>query len=138
MAGGHATLPPTDGATHIAFAIKAVKNTGSTGLSLTMSYAPADGFVEVIPPKGTSTHLSISYTPRSSSTSATVSPAGLVTPAPGYSVNISQMGRRVNHVEPCDFPTEAAECVGPVNPGQPILVHVAGPGSTVVIYPSWK
>ena len=138
MADDVASLPPTDGGTHVAFAVKEVTSSAPVVLTLTVDYAASDTFVEVIPPSTTSTNLTVTYTPESSTTAATVSPAGLVTPAPGYTVAISQAGRIVSNSETCDFPTEADGCVGPVTPGQRIEVHVAGPGSPVVIYPSWK
>jgi len=138
MSGGSATLPPTNGGTHIAFAVKTTVTSAPVELALTVDYSASDTFVEVIPPSAASTSLTISYTPESSTTDATVSPAGLVTPAPGYAVDISQAGRVVSNSEACDFPTEAGGCLGPVAPGQLIEVRVAGPGSQVVIYPSWK
>lgn len=138
MNEGQAMLPPTDGNTHVAFAVKAVTGRGVIALALTVTYEATDTFVEVIPPSARSTALSFVYTPLSSTTSVTVSPAGLVSSAPGYTVDISQAGGYLSQPEPCDFPTEADGCVGPVNPGQPVDVHIAGPGSNVVIYPSWR
>jgi hypothetical protein len=138
VTSGRAMLPPTNGGTHVAFAIKTPSNTAPVTLTLTVSYAAADTFVEVIPPSGPSTSLSVSYTPLSTTTGATVTPAGLVTPAPGYTIAISQAGRLVNHSVSCDFPTELPSCVGPVVPGQLTQLHVAGPGSQVVLYPTWK
>lgn len=138
MTDGSAVLPETDGNTHVAFAIKAVSATDPLTFSLGVSYVATDAFVEVIPPRAASTDLSMIFTPLSSTTSVTVSPAGLVTPAPGFAVGISQAGRSVNTPQPCDFPTEADSCTGPVNPGQPTDVHIVGPGSNVVIYPAWK
>jgi hypothetical protein len=138
MTDDFATLPATNGGTHVAFAIKTATSSAPVEVALTVDYAASDTFVEVIPPSATSTNLTVTYTPESSTIDATVSPAGLVTPAPGYTVDISQDGRVVSTLEACDFPTEAGGCMGPVTPGQLIEVHVAGPGSHVVIYPSWK
>jgi hypothetical protein len=138
MTSGNATLPPTDGGTHVAFAVKAPSSTAPSALTLSIQYVASDGFVEVIPPSNASTSLTVSYTPLSSTTSATVSPAGLVTPAPGYTIVISQDGRVLSQAAPCDFPTEATQCVDGVTPGQLAQVHIAGPGSQVVLYPSWK
>lgn len=136
MPADTATLPPTDGDTHVAVAIR---STGSTpvALAVTVDYAAADTFVEVIPPRSASTSLRVTYTPRTTTTGATVSPAGLVTPAPGYSLVITQAGRTLSTAAPCDFPTEAQECVGNVTPGQPAQVQLAGTGSQVVLYLAW-
>ncbi len=136
MPAGTATLPPTDGNTHVAVAIR---STGSTpvALTLTVDYDAADTFVEVIPPSSASTSLSVTYTPRSTTTGASVSPAGLVTPAPGYSLALTQGGRTLSVSTSCDFPTELQECAGAVTPGEPVHVHIAGPGSQVVLYLAW-
>jgi hypothetical protein len=136
MTSGVATLPPTDGDTHVAFAIKATTAVAPVALTLTVDYAATDTFVEAIPPSSASTSLTLTYTPRTSTTAASVSPAGLVTPAPGYTITISQAGRILSQPAPCDFPTEAQECVGGVTPGELTEVHIAGPGSQVVLYPA--
>jgi hypothetical protein len=138
MASGNATLPPTNGSFHVAFAVRTVSATASASLTLTVDYAATDTFVEVIPPSSASTSLTVTFTPRTSTTAASVSPAGLVTPAPGYTLTISQAGRVLDRPAPCDFPTEAQDCVGAVTPGGLTELHIAGPGSQVVVYPAWQ
>lgn len=137
MASGNATLPATNGSFHVAFAVKTISAASPAALTLTVDYAATDTFVQVIPPSSASTSLTVTYTPRTSTTAASVSPAGLVTPAPGYTIAISQAGKVLTRPAPCDFPTEAPGCVGGVTPGELTDVHISGPGSQVVIYPAW-
>jgi hypothetical protein len=139
MPAGSATLPPTDGNTHVAVAIKTTTVSVPVSLTLTVDYSATDTFVEVIPPSGEPTSLTVTYTPLSSTTAATVTPVILVTPAPGYTLTISQAGRPLTAEAPCDSPTELETCVGGVAPGEPAEVHVSGPGSQpVVLSPAWK
>ena len=66
---GVATLPITDGSTHVAFAIRPVSTVGEIPMTVRVDYAAADSFVDIIPPvAGVPTDISITYTPRSRTT----------------------------------------------------------------------
>jgi hypothetical protein len=137
---GAATLPSTDGAIHVAFAVKA-SSTGAplNPLELTVSYTATDSFVEVIPPATSShTYLTVMYTPQSTTTAAAATPVNLVTPAPGYSLDLMQAGRALTASVPCDFPTELTACFGGVTPGVPVQAQLVGQGATVVLDLEWK
>ena len=134
---GSATLPPTDGGTHVRVRLEAVSNAAPVALTLTVTYAATDTSVEVIPP-GSASSVTVGYTPESTTTGATVTPVGLVTPAPGYTLVISQAGGIVSHAEACDFLTELSECVGPVTPANWPRCTLPVPADAVVLPPTWK
>jgi hypothetical protein len=137
---GTATLPATDGGSHVAFAVKATSASPSlTNLDLTVSYVATDSFVEVIPPTSSShSYLTVSYTPQSTTTGAEATPVNRLTPAPGYSLDLMQDGRTLSEPVPCDFPTELASCFGGVVPGVRVYAQLVGQGSTVVLSLAWK
>jgi hypothetical protein len=133
-------LPATDGGTHVAFALKAASASASfVNLVLTVSYIATDSFVEVIPPT-TSSHayLTVTYTPRSTTTGAEATPVNSLTSAPGYSLDVMQGGRTLSESVPCDFPTELTTCLGGVVPGIRVEAQLVGQGSTVVLSLAWK
>jgi hypothetical protein len=137
---GAATLPSTDGLTHVAFAIKAA-SAGAllSPLDLRVSYSATDSFVEVIPPTTSSqTYLTVMYTPQSTTTAAEAMPVNLVKPAPGYSLDLMQAGRALTGSVPCDFPSELTGCFGGVTPGVPVEAQLVGQGATVVLNLAWK
>ncbi len=139
-ASGAATLPSTDGSTHVAFAVKA-SSAGAplNPLELTVSYSATDSFVEVIPPATSShTYLTVTYTPQSTTTAAEATPVNRVTPAPGYSLDLMQAGRALTASVPCDFPTELTGCFGGVTPGVAVEAQLVGQGATVVLNLEWK
>lgn len=136
---GNATLPATDGETHVAVAIKDVSPGPLSPLEVSITYDATDSFVEVIPPATSSqTYLSVSYTPNSATTGATETPINLVTPAPGYSLDVMQAGRALNQMVPCDFPTELTSCFGDVTPGRAVSVQLVGHGGPVILNLAWK
>jgi hypothetical protein len=136
---GNATLPATSGGYHVAFAIKDVSPSPLSPLEVSVTYSATDSFVEVIPPATTSqTYLTVSYTPLSATTGATDTPINLLTPAPGYSLDVMQAGRALNQMAACDFPTELSSCFGDVTPGQAVSVQLVGRGSPVVLSLAWR
>ena len=136
---GNATLPATTGGNHVSFAIKAISPGPLSPLQLSVTYSATDSFVEVIPPATSSqTYLTVSYTPLSATTGATDTPINLVTPAPGYSLDVMQAGQALNQMVACDFPTELTSCFGDVTPGQAVSVQLVGRGSPVVLSLAWK
>lgn len=139
-AAGTVSLPPTDGATHVAFAIKAQSASAPlSSLRLTVDYSATDSFVEVIPPQTTSnTYMTVSLTPRSATVAASVNPISALTPAAGYSLDLMQAGRALSQMVSCDFPTELTSCFGGVVPGDPVAVQVVGQGPPVVLNLGWK
>lgn len=139
-AAGTVSLPPTDGATHVAFAIKAQSASAPlSSLRLTVDYSATDSFVEVIPPQTTSnTYMTVSLTPRSATVAASVNPISALTPAAGYSLDLMQAGRALSQMVSCDFPTELTSCFGGVVPGDPVAVQVVGQGLPVVLNLGWK
>jgi hypothetical protein len=139
-AAGTASLPPTDGATHVAFAIKAQSASAPlSALRLTVDYSATDSFVEVIPPQTTSnTYMTVTVTPRSATVGASLNPINALTPAAGYSLDLMQAGRDLSQVVSCDFPTELTSCFGGVVSGDPVAVQVVGQGSPVVLNLGWK
>jgi hypothetical protein len=135
---GTATLPSTDGMTHVAFALKPAAPSPAVPLALTISYTPTDSFVEVIPPDdGAQTGLTVTYTPGSGTTGAEATRINSVEPAPGYVVVLSQAGRIVSQPATCDFPAEIP-CVGAVTPGVPISARLSGPAGSIVLSLVWK
>jgi len=139
-ATGTISLPPTDGTTHVAFAIKAQSASAPLGaLRLTVDYSATDSFVEVIPPQTTSnTYMTVSVTPHSATVAASINPINAVTPAAGYSLDLMQAGRALSQIASCDFPTELTSCFGGVVPGGPVAVQVVGQGAPVVLNLGWK
>jgi hypothetical protein len=139
-ASGFATLPATDGESHVAFALKALSASSPLiNLVLTVSYSATDSFVEVIPPTTSShSYLTVSYTPQSDTTGAEATPVNLLTPAPGYSLDVMQSGRTLSESVPCDFPTELTSCLGGVVPGVRVDAQLVGQGATVVLSLAWK
>lgn len=136
---GNATLPATDGGYHVAFAIKAVSPGPLSPLAVSVTYDATDSFVEVIPPATSSqTYLTVSYTPLSVTTGATDTPVNLLTPAPGYSLDVMQAGRALSQMVACDFPTELVSCFGDVTPGHVVSVQLVGHGGPVVLNLAWK
>jgi hypothetical protein len=137
---GAATLPATDGGSHVAFALKTTTASASlVNLELTVSYVATDSFVEVIPPTTSShTYLNVSYTPQSTTTGADATPVNLLTPAPGYSLDLMQGGRTLTGSVPCDFPTEFTNCLEGVVPGVRVHAQLVGQGATVVLNLAWK
>jgi hypothetical protein len=132
-------LPATDGATHVAFAIKAVSPGPMVPLDVSVTYNATDSFVEVIPPATTSqTYMTVAYTPLSATTGATDTPINLLTPAPGYSLDVMQAGRALTQMAACDFPTELTSCFRGVTPGQSVSVQLVGHGGPVVLNLAWK
>ncbi len=135
---GAATLPPTDGLTHVAFAVKPKSGAAVVPLTLTVNYTPTDSFVEVIPPAGASqTAMTVTYTPESETTGAQVTPVNSVEPAPGFTLVVSQAGRFLTQPAICDFPSELS-CVGSVTPGEPITARLSGPAGPVILNLAWK
>jgi hypothetical protein len=139
-AAGTVSLPPTDGATHVAFAIKAQSPSAPlSSLRLTVNYSATDSFVEVIPPQTTSnTYMTVSVTPGSGTVAASINPVNALTPAAGYSLDLMQAGRALSQVVSCDFPTELTSCFGGVVPDDPVAVQVVGQGPPVVLNLGWK
>jgi hypothetical protein len=82
--------------------------------------------------------MTVTYTPLSATTGATATPVNLLTPAPGYSLDVMQSGRSLTQMEPCDFPTELTTCFGGVTPGQRVTVQLVGRGGPVVLNLAWK
>jgi hypothetical protein len=133
------TLPATDGGTHVAFAIREISAGALSPLELSVNYNATDSFVEVIPPSTTShIYMSVSYTPHSATTEASATPINLLTPAPGYSLDVMQSGRTLTQTVACDFPTEFTSCLGGVTPGEPVAVQLVGQGGPVVLSLAWK
>jgi hypothetical protein len=136
---GNATLPATSGGYHVAFAIKDVSPAPLSPLEVSVTYSATDSFVEVIPPATSSqTYLTVSYTPLSATTGATDTQINLLTPAPGYSLDVMQAGRALNQMVACDFFTELSSCFGDVTPGQAVSVQLVGRGSPVILSLAWK
>lgn len=135
---GVATLPATDGLTHVAFAIRPVSDVATVALTLTVNYTPTDSFVEVIPPRdGSQTAIAVTYSPGSDTTGALATPVNSIYPAPGYTLVLSQAGRSLSQPAVCDFPSEIA-CVGGVSPNEPITARLTGPVGSVVLNLAWK
>ncbi len=136
---GPTSLPPTDGGFHVAFAIKELSAGPLSPLALSVNYSATDSFVEVIPPSTSShSYMTVSYTPRSATTEAGATPINLLTPAPGYSLDVMQNGRALSQTVPCDFPTEYTSCFGGVTPGEPVAAQLVGQGGPVVLSLGWK
>ena len=139
-AAGTVSLPPTDGATHVAFAIKD-QSAGAplSSLKLTVDYSATDSFVEVIPPQTTSnTYMTVSVTPRSSTVAASINPVNALAPAAGYSLDLMQAGHDLAQRVSCDFSTELTSCFGGVVPDDSVAIQVVGQGSPVVLKLGWK
>ncbi len=135
---GAATLPATDGLTHVAFAVKPISGPAVVPLTLTVNYTPTDSFVEVIPPDGqVQTAMTVTYTPGSETTGAQVTPVNSVNPAPGFTLVVSQAGRSLTERAICDFPSELS-CVGSVTPGEPVTARLSGPAGPVILNLAWK
>jgi hypothetical protein len=133
------TLPATDGETHVAFAVKEISPGPLSPLEVSVTYNATDSFVELIPPATTSQiYMTVSYAPLSATTGATATPINLLTPAPGYSLDVMEAGRALTQMVPCDFPTELTSCFGGVTPGQPVAVQLVGRGGPVVLNLAWK
>ena len=133
-----ATLPATDGLTHVAFAVKPISGPAVVPLTLTVNYTPTDSFVEVIPPDGqVQTAMTVTYTPGSETTGAEVTPVNSVNPAPGFTLVVSQAGRSLTQRAICDFPSELS-CVGGVTPGEPVTARLSGPAGPVILNLAWK
>jgi hypothetical protein len=137
---GAATLPATDGNFHVAFALRPIAAGVTTSPDVTVDYTATDSFVAVLPPVAAGgLDLTTTYTPGSSTTAVKVSPPGQVTPAPGFTTSVSQMGVSLAGSGPCDFATELTSCVDGVMPGQPLNVTVTGPpAETADISLAWK
>ena len=135
---GAATLPATDGSTHVAFAVKAMTGPAVVPLTLTVNYTPTDSFVEVIPPGGGSlTAMNVTYTPESETTGAQDTPVNSVNPAPRFTLVVSHARRSLTQSAMCDFSSELP-CVGGVTPGEPITARLSGPAGPVVLSVAWK
>ncbi len=84
--------------------------------------------------------MTVSYTPRSATTEAGATPINLLTPAPGYSLDVMQNGRALSQTVPCDFPTEYTSCFGGVTPQANFRsrLQLVGQGGPVVLSLGWK
>jgi hypothetical protein len=120
---------------HVGFAVRS--DSPQIVARLTIDYAAADSFVEVIPPPHTD--ATIVFTP----TSATVGAhayglPGFRGPA-GIRLTLRQSGRALARTTPCDFPSEI-DCVGDVTSGEPVTVtmHQARERDRTALLLAWK
>ena len=133
---GQVSLPPTDGRTHVAFALRATTSQ-KLSVDLVVSYTAEDSFVGVVAPgrPGTET-VTVSYFPSTSTTGVLVtSTDGSSTPG-ADPVTVSQAGRGITTPDSCDFPSEF-DCMGPVTPRVAISVRLTPQVSPVLLLLSW-
>jgi hypothetical protein len=139
---GSATLPPSDGSYHLAFAVRPIAAGISASISLTVNYSATDTFVAVLPPTTVgNTEMTATFIPESTTIGDNIAPLGLAdtVPAPGYAALAAQGGRPLSSPAGCDFPTELDSCIGGVTPNQIVEIHVHGPGtSKVTVSLAWK
>jgi hypothetical protein len=132
---GEATLPQSSGGFHLAFAVRPLDPAAIALVTLNVNYSATDTFVAILPPSAEgNVTMTVTYVPLTSTTGASVSPAGMAdtVQAPGFSVTVTQGGLTLSSPTACDFATEADGCLGGVVPNQPVSVHVGGPGTSKV------
>src|ERR1700733_6556878 len=132
---GEATLPPSSGGFHLAFALRPLAPAVNASVTLTVNYSATDTFVAILPPSAEgNVNMTVSYMPDASTTGALVSPAGMADTvrAPGIAVGVTQGGTTLSNPAACDFATELDSCIGGVVPDQPVTVNVSGPGTSKV------
>jgi hypothetical protein len=132
---GEATLPPSNGGFHLAFAVRPVDPAAIAAVTLRVNYSATDTFLAILPPSADgNVIMTVTYVPLTSTTSATVSPAGMAdtVQAPEFTVAVTQGGLTLSSPAACDFATEADGCLGGVVPNQPVSVNVRGPGTSKV------
>jgi hypothetical protein len=130
-----ATLPPSSGGFHLAFAVRPVDSAAIASVTLKVNYSATDTFVAILPPSAeANVTMTVTYVPLTSTTKATVSPAGMADTvrAPEFSVAVTQGAVTLISPTACDFATEADSCLGGVVPNQPVSVNVSGPGTSKV------
>jgi hypothetical protein len=139
---GAATLPPSTGGFHLAFALRPLAPAVNASVTLRVDYSATDTFVAILPPSVEGNiNVTVSYVPKTSTTGALVSPAGMADTVltPGIAVAIAQGGPTLGNPAACDFATEVDSCLGGVVPNLPVSVNVSGPGtSKVEIALAWE
>jgi hypothetical protein len=127
------TLPPTDGSWHVAFAVRSAAS--QVVAALTVKYAAADAFVEVIPPPRT--EATIVITPTSATVGAHAYRLPGYLPATNVRLALRQSGRVLVRATPCDFPSEI-DCVGDVTSGRPVTVTLHQGDDRTALFIAWK
>jgi hypothetical protein len=139
---GVATLPPSDGSFHLAFAVRPVATAGSASVTLAVDYSAVDTFVAVIPPVATGNlDMTVTFVPGSSTIGDVVTPEGMAdtVAAPGFVATARQGDQTLSSPAACDFATELSSCVRGVVPNEPLSVNVGGPGAAKVdVSLAWK
>ncbi|MDP9337105.1 MAG: hypothetical protein M3Q30_27845 [Actinomycetota bacterium] len=133
---GVATLPPTNGYSHVVFALKA--SGSSRRIDVSVSYSAADSFVMVTPPRGTG--LDVTFTPRTASVGAHAFVVPGFGPATSAKIVVSQAGVSASAIAgDCNFASEI-ECTAKVAPNAATVVRMTAPSgadSTVALYVAW-
>jgi hypothetical protein len=131
------TLPPTDGAAHVAFAIRA-RRPHPTVVDVSVRYVPSDSFLLVIPPAVQTASAEVAFTPRSTTIGAqTFTLPGFASPS--TQATVKQEGHLVVTKTSCSFGSEI-NCVGPIKPNRPVSVRVRGRSDArarLAVYVSW-
>lgn len=124
-ASGQAQLPATDGATHVAFAVRVLDERQVRSLDVAVGYKATDSFVEVFPADAPTEDLTVTFTPRSLSVGAHAYVLPGYLSAAGDVIRLSQEGRSVRAPTRCDFGSEI-DCVGKVTPNQSVTATLIG------------
>jgi hypothetical protein len=127
-ASGRVQLPATDGATHVAFAVRALDARRGRVVEVSVSYEAKDSFVELVPPEVVAAGTSLTFTPHTSTAGAHAYSLPGYREAPDIVISMAQRGRFLRTVAPCDFGSEI-DCVGGVTPNQPVTVLWANTNS---------
>jgi hypothetical protein len=138
-AAGRASTPPTNGAVHIAFAVRA-RSSRAVQVSVIVRYAAEDPFVLVVPPVGSVNGMSVDFTPRTATAGANAYLLPGYRPAPAIYLTMRQAGRLMHDPRPCDFLAEI-DCLGRVQANQPTVISAAARAATTgkaALYIVWQ
>jgi hypothetical protein len=118
------TLPVTDGASHVFFAIRPGAHAGRSPVTATVSYRPADSFTMVLP----STDARVAFRPGSASVAAQAYLAPDFGRDRRLTAKVTQHGATIAAPAACDFPTEI-DCLGPATADEPVEVTLDAPSA---------
>jgi hypothetical protein len=132
---GVATLPPTNGYSHVVFALRA---SASRRINISVSYSAVDSFVMVTPPRGTG--LDVTFTPRMAFVGAHAFVIPGFGPATSAKIIVSQGGVSAAAIAgDCNFASEI-ECTAKVTPNTATIAGMTAPSEanlTVALYVAW-
>jgi hypothetical protein len=138
-AAGRASVPPTNGGTHIAFAVR-LRSDRAVRVDLTVTYAAEDPFVLVVPPTARFSGTAVDFIPRTVTAGANAYLLPGYRPAPTVAVTMKQAGRGIHDPRPCDFPAEI-DCLGRVGANRQTEISMAGRdtgGGRPALYIVWQ